>query len=138
MWLRANMILPALFAIPMVAVVGGVLYLVYSRFGDRGPVKVFVALGALLLVSVTGAVALHIANNFRDARDGTARETETRVLAKRESGRSPKSFYLDCEAVGTLIVLHDVYQTVTVGSTYRVVYSARTKRCWTAELVSAP
>ncbi|HEX7151968.1 MAG TPA: hypothetical protein VF618_10810 [Thermoanaerobaculia bacterium] len=136
MWLRANTVLPTIFAAPMVVIVGGALYLVGSRFGSHIAVKVFVALGVLLLLAVTAAVVLHVANNLRDAISGTARVAEALVVSKRESGRSPRSFYLECEALGTLIVMHEVYQAVGVGLAYRLVYSPHTKRCWTAEAIA--
>jgi len=129
-WLRVNTILPALFAAPIVAIVGSALVFIHRRFGAAWPVTIFVGLAALLLIAVTSAVALHVMNNLRDARRGVADVAVARLTGKRGAGWSPKTLYAEFESVGSVIVMGDVYEGLVAERWYRVTFSPYTRRCW--------
>ncbi|HET7434098.1 MAG TPA: hypothetical protein VFN10_05225 [Thermoanaerobaculia bacterium] len=134
-WLRVNAIFPALFAIPIVFVIGAVLLFIARRFHAL-PVTIFACAGGLLLIAVTAGVALHVRNNLRDLQRGVAHVVTARLLSKRATGRNTKSFYATLEHVGDVIVMHDLYATLSEQALYRVTYSPSTKRCWSATNLS--
>lgn len=127
-WLRANAILPPLFAIPIALVMAAVLVFIERRF-DHPAVTVFAAIAGLLLLLVLAAVALHVWNNVRDVRED-ALVARAKLVGKRSTGRSPRTFYATLDGVGSLIVMGEVYETLALDRIYRVKYSRRTKRCW--------
>lgn len=128
-----NTILPPLFAVPIVCILGVVLALIYSRFGASMPAKIFVGIGGLLLVGMVIAVVMHVRNNSSDLRRGVADVVTARLTGKRETGRSPKTLYADFDGTGSLIAPSDVYAAMEIGRTYRIAYSPRTRRLWSAD-----
>lgn len=134
-WLWVNAILPTAFAVPLIAGMGGVLLFLRWRFGNAPFMTIFVALGALLLVAITAAVVLHVANNARDVRAGVALVGVGRLVARRDTGRSPRTHYATFDVIGEVIVPYEIYVRLESGHRYRVVFSRHTRRCWSAEAI---
>lgn len=132
-WLRVNTILPTLFIIPIILVVGGALFFIYRRFPESLAVTVFTGAGALLLFIVSIFVGMHVSNNLRDLRGGVSNVAVARLLKKSESARSPKSFFAMFQGVGMVTVMHDIYSTLVEDRSYRVTYTPHTKRGWRVE-----
>jgi hypothetical protein len=133
MWLRLNAYLPVIFALVIVLFLAAALSLVYWRLGSALPVKIFVGIGALLLVAVTVATAMHVANNWRDAALGHAYVRRALLQRKRETTQRTRTYYLEFADMKPLIVMKEVYDSVTEHQTYRVTYSPHTRRGWSVD-----
>jgi hypothetical protein len=136
--LRLNRILPVMVIAPMMLFAGTFLVLLSrSRVFGHPLVKAMILLMTLMLLAVIGAVFVHVRNHARDLRRGTAESRARRLIAKKESGRSPKSFQAEFEDLGNLLVMYDTYLGIVPGGTYRVIFSPATRRAWSVERVTS-
>lgn len=131
-WLRVNAIMPPIFAL---AIIGGIVLLFSCFFGqflDRPFVKGFAVIAGLLLLGVLAAVALHVRNTWADLRMGVAQVRVARLANKRASAssRGGYTYYAEFEQIGSLIVMHDIYEPLVVGQFYQVAYSPHTRKGW--------
>ncbi|HYF63436.1 MAG TPA: hypothetical protein VD886_11520 [Herpetosiphonaceae bacterium] len=131
-WLRVNAFGPPIFAL---AIIGGVALMFSCFFGqllDRPFVKAFAIVAGLLLLGVLAAVALHVRNTWADLRAGVAQVRVARLADKRASAGSSggRTYYAEFEEVGSVIVMHDIYEPLVVGRLYQVTYSPHTRKGW--------
>ena len=133
--LRVNAVRPAIFALVLVVVMGGVLAWIQIRLGGHPVVHAVVWVAVILLLLVCAVVALHVRNNLLDAREGVAHVMRATLRDKRASSEAPHTFYAEFEGMRSLIVEGDAYDKLQNGRRYRVVYSPRTRRCWAVEEV---
>lgn len=133
MWLRLNAYLPVLFALAMVGFLTIPLILIYRRLGHALPVKIFVGLAGLLLVAVVVAVVLHVRNNWRDAALGHAYVRRALLRRKHHTTQRTPVYYLEFADMRPLIVMKEVYDSVSEQHPYRVTYSPHTRRGWSVD-----
>jgi hypothetical protein len=132
-WLRTNTILPVMMLVLMLLVLAALGICVVGPLLGHPLVRIFAIVAALLALAVVVAVALHIRSHRADLRMGAAQVRVARLAQKRDSGHSPRTFYAGFEQIGSVIVQYEVYQTLNVGSLYRVVYSPHTRRGWVVD-----
>lgn len=131
-WLRVNAFLPPIFALAMIGGLAVLFSCFFGQFLDRPFVKGFVIVAGLVLLGVFAAVALHVRNNWADLRMGVAQVRVARLANKRASSgsRGGYTYYAEFEQVGSVIVMHDIYEPLVVGQIYRVTYSPHTRKGW--------
>ncbi|GAB4496585.1 MAG: hypothetical protein OHK003_02170 [Anaerolineales bacterium] len=132
-WLRINSCLPAAIIAGLIIVLAGIFLFLLIALPDNFFVKILTSISGLIIFFVLVASGIHIYNNYMDLRDGTTQVRVGRLMGKRETGRSPKTFYAEFENAGSVIVMGDVYEKLEVNKTYKVTYSPRTRRGWEVE-----
>ena len=135
-WLRLNAILPTLFVIVILGVIGGIFLCLFTGMKGNLFFIIFVSLASFLMFAIFMAVGMHVYNNFMDLRDGMAQVRESRLTRKHHTYRSPKTFYAEFEGIGPITIMGDVYDKLEEGKTYLVIYSPRTKRGWEVDVRS--
>lgn len=136
-WLRANMLLPTLF---LALLLGGIMALGVCVIGSaltHPVVRIGALVAAALMMGVVGISVVHVRNHAADARLGVAQVRLARLTRKHESGQSPRTFYAELEGVGTVIVMHELYEQLEEGVRYRVTFSPHTRRGWAMEAVKS-
>lgn len=129
--LRVNVFMPVMVVAVIILVAAVMTALIVIPMWDRPFVKWFGLAVALLLTAVVIAVLMHVRNNLGDLRDGVAQVRSGRVTNKRQTGRSPYTFYATIEGTGELIVWGADYEKMQIGESYTVAFSPRTRRAWT-------
>lgn len=132
-WLKTNTILPILVLLPILAGVVLMAVCVGGRFINSPFVKGFAVIAGLLLLGGAVVVALHVRSHRADARAGVAQVRVAQLLRKRMTSQSPRVFYAEFEQIGSLNVMHELYQQLVEGQRYRVTYSPQTRRAWSIE-----
>lgn len=132
-WLRANMVLPLVF---LALLLGGIMALGACVIGPvltHPVVRLGAGVAAALMMGVVGISVMHVRSHWADARLGVAQVRVARLVRKHETGQSPRTFYAELEGIGTVIVMHDLYERLEEGGRYRVTFSPHTRRGWAME-----
>lgn len=135
-WLKSNAVLPTVFLVIMLAVIGGIFACLFTGMKGNLFFTIFFTAASFLIFAVIVAAGVHVYNNFMDLRDGVAQVREAELARKHHTHRSPKTFYAEFEGIGSVIVMGDVYEKLEKGKTYRVIYSPRTRHGWEVDLRS--
>lgn len=132
-WLRVNSYFPVVMILILMTLLVGIFSCLLISLPDSFFVRILAITSGTILLLVLSAAAMHIYNNYMDLRDGATQVRVGRLIGKRETGRSPKTFYAEFENAGSIIVMGDVYEKLEVDKTYKVTYSPRTRRGWEVE-----
>lgn len=132
-WLRINSCLPVVIIAGLIVVLAGIFLFLLIVLPDNFFVKILASISGLIILLVLIASGIHTYNNYMDLRDGATQVRAGRLIGKRETGRSPKTFYAEFENAGSIIVMGDVYEKLELDKTYKVTYSPRTRRGWEVE-----
>jgi hypothetical protein len=131
--LKLNTTLPILILVPTLGVVLLMASCVLGRFLDSPFVKGFAAIAGVLLLVVIAFVAIHVRSHRADLRAGVTQVRVARLIRKRATSQSPRSFYAEFEQIGSVTVMYDLYQRLVEGDLYRVTYSQHTRRGWSID-----
>lgn len=132
-WLRINSCLPVAIITVLIVMLAGIFLFLLIALPDNFFVKILSFISGLIILFVLVASGIHTYNNYMDLRDGATQVRVDRLMGKRETGRSPKTFYAEFENTGSIIVMGDVYEKLEPGKKYKVAYSPRTRRGWEVE-----
>ncbi len=132
-WLRANLFLPVIMLVVMLAVIISIFACVIIGTGGNQIVILFAIAGGLLVLAVLVLTGLHIYNNASDLFSGVAQVRTAKLTRKHSTSRSPRTFYAEFEGLGDIIIMFDIYEKLEAGNLYQIIYSPRTKRGWSIE-----
>ena len=132
-WLRVNTYFPVTLILGMLGVLGGIFLCFLVNLPDNPMVQLFIYTSGAIILLILAATGMHVYNNYMDLRDGVSQVRIETLSGKRETGRSPKTFYAEFEQAGAIIVMGDVYEKLEIGKTYKVTYSPRTRHGWEVE-----
>jgi hypothetical protein len=135
-WLRVNTYFPVVLLLGMLGVLGGIFLCLLINLPDSLMVRLFVYISGAIILLILAAAGIHVYNNYMDLRDGVAQVRIEKLIGKRTTGRSPKTFYADFENTGAIIVMGEVYEKLELEKTYKVTYSPRTRHGWEVDLQS--
>jgi hypothetical protein len=132
-WLKTNTYLPVIFLGVTLLILGSMFACLFVGFAGNPIFIGFSIVAGLIVLAVIAATGLHIYNNAMDLKDGVAQVRTAKLIRKHETSRAPRTFYVEFEDLGSVIVMYEVYEKLQDGNSYRVVYSPHTKRGWSIE-----
>lgn len=132
-WLKTNTFLPVIFLAVTLAILAGIFACLFTGFAGNPIFIGFTVIAGILVLAVLAATGLHIYNNAMDLKAGVAQVRTAKLIRKYETSRAPRTFYAEFEDVGTVIIMHEIYEKLQDGNVYRVVYSPHTKKGWSVE-----
>lgn len=134
-WLRVNAYLPPLVLLGVLFVCIASSACLLTTFPGTPFLVGFVAAAGVILLAVAALTLLYAYCNYMDLRDGVAQVRMARLISKRthKSARNPRRFYVRFEGLDELETLPEIYEKVSEGNAYAVIYSPRSRRCWDAE-----
>ncbi|MBK9780704.1 MAG: hypothetical protein IPP55_11740 [Anaerolineales bacterium] len=135
-WLKTNTIMPTLFVVIILGVFCGIFTCLFTGLKGTLFFTIFTAAASLLIFAVLVAVGMHVYNNLMDLHDGVAQVHTGKLNIKKQTHRSPRTFYAEFDHIGSVTIMGDVYEKLEEGKTYRVTYSPRTRRGWEVDLRS--
>jgi hypothetical protein len=132
-WLKTNTFLPVIFLAVTLAILAGIFACLFTGFAGNPIFIGFTVIAGILVLAVLAATGLHIYNNAMDLKAGVAQVRTAKLIRKHETSRAPRTFYAEFEDVGTVIIMHEIYEKLQNGNVYRVVHSPHTKKGWSVE-----
>lgn len=135
--LMLNTVMPVVIVLGTVAGVALIASCILPRFINAPFVVPFFLCVSVLFLAMIAVLARHVLQHYADLRLGVAYLSTAELIGKRATTQSPRSFYAEFADIGSLNVFYDVYEPLTIGQRYRVMYSPHTKRGWAVEPVES-
>lgn len=132
-WLRVNAYLPSILILVLLGALGGIFLCLLINFAGSLFVQILASIAGLIALFVLIVTGIHVRNNLLDMHDGVTQVRVERLTGKRETGRAPKTYYIEFENAGSIIVTDEVYEKLEQGQTYKITFSPRTRHGWDVE-----
>lgn len=134
-WLRVNAYLPPLVLLGVLFVCIASSACLLTTFPGTPFLVGFAAAAGVILLAVAALTLLYAYRNYMDLRDGVAQVRTAHLVGKRrhKPARSMPRYYLRFDGLDEMEAAPETFDRLSEGSTYTVIYSPRTRRCWDAE-----